>query len=86
MLRIDQFAQRGKSGDCQSGTFHNLHPTTAILVQHPLWDQNLHSTWKRHLYFVRSEGGTLPHLTYRKAVMRVMSIVDRSGVQNMGSV
>jgi len=32
--------------------FHNLHPTAAILIQHPLWDQNLHSTGKRHLDLV----------------------------------
>jgi len=59
---------------------------TAILIQHPLRDQNLHSTGQRHLYLVQSEGGTLPHPRHRHAVVRVMSIVDRGGAQNMGSV
>jgi len=58
----------------------------AILIQHPLWDQNLHSTGKRHLYLVQSEGGALPHPRHRRAVVRMMSIVDRGGAQNMGSV
>jgi hypothetical protein len=58
----------------------------AILIQHPLWDQNLHSTGQRHLYLVQSEGGTLPHPRHRRAVMRMMSVVDRGGAQNMGSV
>jgi hypothetical protein len=58
----------------------------AILIQHPLWDRNLHSTGQRHLHLVQSEGGTLPHPRHRRAVMRMMSIVDRGGAQNMGSV
>jgi hypothetical protein len=66
--------------------FHNLHPTAAILIQHPLGDQNLHSTGERHLNLVQSEGGTLPHPRHRHAEMRMMSIVDRGGAQNMGSV
>jgi hypothetical protein len=53
---------------------------------YPLWDQNLHSTGQHHLYLVQSEGGTLPHPRHRRAVMRMMSIVDRGGAQNMGSV
>jgi hypothetical protein len=38
------------------------------------------------LYLVQSEGGTLSHPRHRRAVMRMMSIVDRGGAQNMGSV
>jgi hypothetical protein len=38
------------------------------------------------LYLVQSEGGTLSHPRQRRAVMRMMSIVDRGGAQNMGSV
>jgi hypothetical protein len=29
--------------------FNNLHPTAVILIQHPLWDQNLHSTRECYL-------------------------------------
>ncbi len=39
--------------------FHDLHPMAAILIQHPLRDQKLIATRKRHLYLVQSEGGTL---------------------------
>ena len=85
-MRVDEVTQREERGDCQSGTLHNLHPTATILIQHPLWDQNLHSTGERYLYLVQSEGGTLPHPRHRRAVMRVMSIVDCGGAQNMGSV
>ena len=51
-LRVHQFAQREESSDCQSGTFHNPHPMTAILIQHPLRDPHAHlresklSKWK----------------------------------------
>jgi len=66
--------------------FHNLHPTAEIFIQHPLRNQNLSATGKRHLYLVRSEMRTLPHHCYRKTVMRMVTIVDRGGAQNMGSV
>jgi len=65
---------------------HNLHPTAEIFIQHPLRNQNLNSTGKRHLYLVRSEMGTLPDHCHRKTVMRMVTIVDRCGAQNMGSV
>ena len=85
LLCIDQFAQREGSSDCQTGAFHNLHPMAAILIQHPLWDQNLRSTGQRHLYLVRSEMRTLPHHCHSLAVMRMVR-VDRDVAQNMGSV
>ena len=63
------------------------HESSAeIFIQHPLRNQNLNATGKRHLYLVQSEGGTLPHPRHRHAEMRRMSIVDRGGAQNMGSV
>jgi hypothetical protein len=58
----------------------------AILIQHPLWDQNLNSTGKRHLYLVRSEMRTLPDQCHRLAKLRMVRIVNRGGTQNMGSV
>jgi len=65
---------------------NNLHPAAEIFIQHPLRNQNLNSTGKRHLYLVRSEMRTLPHHCHRRTKMRMMTIVDRGGVQNMGSV
>ena len=53
---------------------------------YPLWGENLRSTGQLHLYLVRSEGGTPPHPRHRDAVMRMISIVDGGGAQNMASV
>jgi hypothetical protein len=58
----------------------------AILIEHPFWDQNLQSTGKCHLYLVQSEGGTLPHPRHHRAIMQMVSILDRGSAQNMGSV
>ena len=44
------------------------------------------STGKRHLYLLRSEMRTLPHHGHRQTDMRMVTIVDRDGAQNMGSV
>ncbi len=73
---------------------HNLHPTAGIFIQHPLRNQNLNSTGKRHLYLVRSEMRTLPDHCHRLAKVRMVRIakvrmvriVDRGGTQNMGRV
>ena len=73
-------------GDRQRGTFNNVHSTTVIFIQHPLRDQNLHSTGECYLHLVQSEGGTLPHPRHRHAVMRMVRIVNRGGAQNMGIV
>ena len=56
------------------------------LLERQVPDQKLTSTGKRHLYLVRSKMRTLPHRCHRHTEMRMVTIVDRGGVQNIGTV
>jgi hypothetical protein len=52
LLRIDQCAQGQQRRELECGTFHNLHPTAELFIQHPLWNKQLISTRKSDLHLM----------------------------------
>jgi hypothetical protein len=55
LLRIEQFTESEKGGDCQSGALRHLDSAAEIFVEHPLGDKNLPPVRKSHLYLAATE-------------------------------
>ncbi len=76
LLRINQRAQGQQCSQMECGTFHDFHAPAGLLIQHPLRNKKLVSTWKSDLHLMKPERGALPHQRHNLAALRMKGVVN----------